>query len=139
MECCRFHSHSQSCLFWAHPQAVCKPHKALAWSWSPLQRTVCPYSRYQDWKNHFQHWDLHRATVYFPVGDMCCIGNMQYLPEVPLLEGIDRHLQVLGRHPDLCFIEEERQMNEYRQTVYICLTQTCVHCLYFRSTDISPI
>lgn len=49
------------------------------------------------------------------VGEMCCIRNMQHLPEAPPLEGIKLCLQILDKTPGLCSIQEDEQ--------YICPKQ----------------
>lgn len=38
--------------------------------------------------NRLRHWDVHRATVYFRVGDKRYVENAQYLPEAQLMESI---------------------------------------------------
>lgn len=74
------------------PCRVTIAQKALALSWLPLQCAVCPNSWSLLTLNHLQHWNVLCAVENCWVGDVHGIENAQYLPEEPLLEGIDRVL-----------------------------------------------
>lgn len=56
--------------------------------------------------NHFQHWDVHHVSVYFRIGDMRCVRNVQYLSKAPSLEGIELHFQIRDKSPGLSSLQD---------------------------------